>query len=94
MLFQYEPEEFWKKIRELIREELQRLNQNKEVSYHTPGLTQKPVFRAAELCKLLNVTRQTLHMWNKEGLLKPHKIKSRTYYLWADLEKLIGLPKG
>jgi len=30
-----------------------------------------------------------LTQWAKQGVLKPYKIKSRVFYLWADIEGLI-----
>lgn len=94
MLFPYCPEDLWEKIRELLREELQRLNTKPEVSYHTPGLIQKPLYKAKEVCTMLQISRQTLNAWQKEGILKPYKIKSRVFFLWADLEKLISPKEG
>jgi len=95
ILFPYEPDELWEKIRQLLRTELQkaRVTADVPVSYEVSGLTQKPLYKAAEVCKMLQVSRQTLHTWAKEGLLKPYKIKSRVFYLWSDIEKLI-VPKA
>lgn len=88
ILFPYEPDELWQKLRELIRSELNSTTA-KSVEYTTPGLTQKPLYKSAEVCKMLSISRQTLHSWVKDGILKPYKIKSRVYFLWNDLEKLI-----
>lgn len=90
MLFPIEPDEFWKKIQQLIRAELAKKNE-KQVEYTTPGFVQKPLYKAFEVCEMLNVSRQTLHAWAKEGLLRPYKIKSRVFYLWSDIEKLLNL---
>lgn len=91
ILFPYAPEELWDKFRELIRSELEKARPQKgdSVVYDIPGFTQKPIFKAHEVCAMLQVTRQTLHTWAKEGILKPYKIKSRVFYLWTDIEKLI-----
>ena len=90
VLFPYEADELWEKIRELLRDELKSLKTSpKEVSYETPGLVQKPLYKAHEVCTMLQISRQTLHMWVKEGLLKAYKIKSRVFFLWTDIEKLI-----
>lgn len=77
------------KLREVIRAELHMMS-NPTVEYAVPGLTQKPVYKASEICKLLSISRQTLHTWVREGILKPHKIKSRVFFLWTDIEELIG----
>ncbi len=92
ILFPYAPDELWDKFRELIREELQKANalKKQEVSYEVSGFKQKPLFKAGEVCQMLQISRQTLHAWNKEGILKPYKIKSRVFYLYSDLEKLIA----
>ncbi len=91
MLFPYEPEELWQKIRELLRSELQRAKTDNSnvVTYEVTGMTQKPLYKAHEVCTMLQISRQTLHKWAKEGILKPYKIKSRVFYLWADIEKLV-----
>ena len=92
ILFPYEPEELWSKIREIIRLELQGLKTKQstnEVSYEVPGMVQKPIYKAREVCTMLQISRQTLHAWVREGILKPYKIKSRVFFLWSDLEKLL-----
>lgn len=90
ILFPYEPDEFWEKVRELLRNELQRAEREKSsIKYDVPGLTQKPLYKAHEVCKMLTISRQTLHSWVKEGLLKQYKIKSRVFFLWSDIEKLM-----
>lgn len=88
MLFSIPIEKVWEKMRELLHTELSNLL-GSQVTYQVQGLHQKPVYKAAEVCKMFGITRQTLHLWNKERILIPHKIKSRVYYLWTDLEKLI-----
>jgi predicted DNA-binding transcriptional regulator AlpA len=95
VLIPYEPEVLWEKIRELLRSELQNAKAaDKPVSYETPGLTQKPLFKAHEVCAMLQISRQTLHTWVKEGILKAYKIKSRVFFLWTDIEKLIHEESG
>lgn len=91
MLFPYEPEELFQKIRELLHSELIKFlpESKQQVSYEVNGLTQKPLYKADEVCAMFHITRQTLHEWGKEGIVKPYKIKSRVFYLWNDLEKLI-----
>jgi len=86
-------EDFYKRIMLLIREELCNASKlSTSVAYSVPGLVQKPLYKASEVCTMFGITRQTLHSWNKDNILKPRKIKSRTFYLWADIEKLI-IPK-
>ncbi len=91
----YEPDALWDKIRELVRTELQRAQDRaKPFEYGVQGLTQKPVFKAAEVCRMLNVSRQTLHTWTRDGTLRGYKIKSRLFYLWSDIEKLLAPKEG
>ncbi len=94
VLFPYSPDELWEKIREILHSEIAQLSAHKEqaVSYAVPGLVQKPLYKAREVCTMLQISRQTLHAWVKEGILKPYKIKSRVFYLWRDIEKLIQPP--
>ncbi|PQJ13019.1 DNA-binding protein [Flavipsychrobacter stenotrophus] len=90
ILFPFPADELWEKMRELVRAELQTMNrENKPVEYQTQGFTQKPLFKAHEVCAMLQISRQTLHTWVKEGILKAYKIKSRVFFLWTDIEKLI-----
>ncbi len=91
ILFPYEPDEFWDKIRELLRTELQKpqIKKHQPVNHEVPGLVQKPIYKSIEVCAMFDISRQTLHSWVKEGILKPYKIKSRVFFLWNDLEKLI-----
>jgi hypothetical protein len=93
ILFPYEPDELWEKIRQLLRSEIQNAKEHnaKSVEYTTPGLVQKPLYKAHEVCTMLQISRQTLHQWVKEGILKSYKIKSRVFFLWNDIEKLISL---
>jgi hypothetical protein len=84
-------DELWQKLREIVRSELQDVAKQTQpqVSYEVNGLTQKPIYRASEVCEMLKISRQTLHSWVKAKILKQYKIRSRTFYLWSDIEKLI-----
>lgn len=90
VLFPFEPAEMWEKIREIVRSEIQSAKEGKEpISYEVPGMTEKPLYKAGEVCTLLQISRQTLHCWVKEGLIRAYKIKSRVFFLWRDIEGLI-----
>jgi len=85
---------FWERIRLIMREEIQIL-QNWQppanaTQYQTPGLTYKPLLKLNELCILLQVSRATIYEWIKIGKLKPHKVRSRVYFLWNDIQYLIS----
>lgn len=85
-------DEFWNKLRDLVKAELKLLLESNKQSGITDvsGLTYKPLLKAHEICSLLKISRQTLNQWQKDGILTPYKIKSRVYFLWSDIEKLIS----
>ena len=93
MLFPYEPEQFWKQVREIIREEVRKINNTNTPppEYQTPGMTYKPLYKIGEVCQILQVSRPTIYDWIRHGKLKPYKIRSRVYFLWKDLELLFQL---
>jgi len=90
-LFPYEPEEFWERIRTVIREEIKHPEKGKPVvtDYETPGLTYKPLYKIPEVCTIFKVSRPTIYDWIKHGKLKPYKIRSRLYFLWDDIQLLL-----
>lgn len=92
MLIPYEPEEFWDKIRLIVREEIkQQVGRPADKSLlDTPGLKQKPLFKVNELCALFQISRPTLYEWIKDGKLKPVKIRSRVFFLGADVRQLLA----
>jgi excisionase family DNA binding protein len=91
ILFPYEPELFWRSIRQIIREEMGSMEKAKlpSPSYETPGLIYKPLYKIAEVCSLFQVTKPTIYDWVRHGKLKPFKIRSRVYFLWQDIEQLL-----
>lgn len=92
MLFPYEPEQFWQSLRQIIREEVQSVDKQKtnSPSFQTPGLTNKPLYKIAEVCDLFHVTKPTIYDWIKHGKLKPYKIRSRVYFLHQDIQQLLN----
>ena len=91
ILFPYDPEHFWQSIRQIVREEVSSVEKQRPVSptYDTPGLTYKPLYKIAEVCSLFHVTKPTIYDWIRHGKLKPFKIRSRVYFLWQDIERLM-----
>lgn len=91
MLFPYEPDEFWKSIRQIIREEMNSATVQRPIAttFQTPGLTYKPLYKIAEVCTLFHVTKPTIYDWIRHGKLKPFRIRSRVYFLWNDIQKLL-----
>ena len=91
ILFPFDPEHFWQSIRQIVREEVSSVEKQRPVSptYETPGLTYKPLYKIAEVCSLFHVTKPTIYDWVRHGKLKPFKIRSRVYFLWQDIERLM-----
>ena len=92
MLFPYEPGEFWAQMRQIIHEEMvqtQKAGLPESALMVTPGLTQKPLYKIAEICKLFDVSRTTVHDWVKHGKLRRVKVRSRVYFLGNDIRELI-----
>lgn len=95
ILFPYSPAEYWNKIRFIIRDEMGKKEKASPVSLiaDVPGMTYKPLYKVSEVCSIFSVSRQTIYLWIDQGLLKPHKVRSRVYFLWTDIELLIGRQK-
>lgn len=93
ILVPVEPGEFWKQIRHIVRDELQvaiNSKKNGPGELDVPGLTQKPLYKINDICKLFNITRPTIYEWVKAGKLRPVKIRSRVYFLGSEVEQLIA----
>jgi len=91
MLFPYDPEQFWRSMRQVIREEVGNVETNRRVPsiYETPGMTNKPLYKIAEVCTMFQVTKPTIYEWIRHGKLKPLKIQSRVFFLWKDIQQLL-----
>lgn len=93
MLFPYEPDQFWQRVRLIIREEISQFEKGQATApplYQTPGMQYKPLYKIAEVCKMFDITRPTIYDWVKHGKLKPYKIRSRVYFLWQDIQRLLN----
>jgi excisionase family DNA binding protein len=92
ILFPLHPEQFWKNLRDIMREEISKFSRTTDAapSFETPGLNNKPIYKMNEVCSLFQVTKPTIYEWIKLGKLKPVKIRSRVYFLWQDLQSLIN----
>lgn len=91
ILFPMEPEMFWDIIRSIVREELANVEKTKPTALNceTPGLTYKPLYRIVEVCQIFQITKPTVYDWVSRGKLKPYKIRSRVYFLWQDIQKML-----
>jgi excisionase family DNA binding protein len=92
MLFPYEPEEFWHRIRDIVKEEVGKAEKEKPIkeAYGTAGLTYKPLYKITEVCNIFKVSRPTIYDWIKHGKLKPYKVRSRLYFLWNDIQAMLN----
>jgi len=90
MLFPFDPDQFWQRVRLIIREELlvKEKTGQPELIYETPGLLYKPVYKIAEVCELFQVTRQTVYDWVRIGKLKRYKVRSRVFFLKDEIWQL------
>jgi excisionase family DNA binding protein len=92
ILFPYEPDEFWAQMRQIVHEEVVKMQKTKPQESNlmvTPGLTQKPLYKIAEICKLFHVSRTTVYEWVKHGKLRRVKIRSRVYFLGDEIKQLL-----
>lgn len=89
MLFPIEPEEFWRQMRTLIEEILERKINSKPTSVLSGELKDKSLLKMTDICKLFEITKPTVYDWVKQGKLKSIKIQSRRYFLIKDIEHLI-----
>ncbi|MBV4357362.1 helix-turn-helix domain-containing protein [Pinibacter aurantiacus] len=91
MLFPYQPEQFWQLLRQVIREEVTKAENEKPnvSSFETPGMTYKPLYKITEICTIFHITKPTVYDWVKHGKLKPFKVRSRVFFLWQDIQQLL-----
>ena len=84
-------DEFFEQIKKLIHSEVSKLQQAAppSIEYSVPGMTYKPLYKMSEICIMFSVSRPTIYSWIKDEKLRPYKIKSRVYFLWEDVRKLI-----
>lgn len=91
ILVPMEPDDFWAQIRGIIREEIGSLEQKSEARQEVVGIKQKPFYDMSEVRVLFNkISRTTVYEWIKDGKLKPKKMKGKLYFLWCDIEKMMG----
>ena len=87
MLFPYDPEDFWKQIREIIREEINELQQEKP--HQIPGLPYKQLYKTEDICQLFQVSKPTINAWNKTGILKPFRLGRKVFFKHNDIQELL-----
>ena len=97
ILVPIEAEKFWEQMRSIIREEINKHHGSQPIAeenlFQTTGLTYKPLYKMAEVCKFFGITRPTVYDWIKQGKLRPYKIQSRVYFLYDDIRDLLKVKK-
>lgn len=89
MLFPMAPAEFWKQIKATV-EEVVKANLN-QTSFQpsTDHLPEKVLLKLSDVCAVFQVSKPTLYDWLRQNKIKSFKIKSRRYFLRADIETMI-----
>lgn len=89
MLFPIAPAEFWKQIKSTV-EEVVKANIN-PTSFQPPTdhLPEKPLLKLSDVCAIFQVSKPTLYDWLRQNKIKSFKVKSRRYFLRADIEAMI-----
>jgi hypothetical protein len=93
LLFPYDPVEYWQNIRQIIREEVSKMEKEKPAPgslLDTPGLTHKPLLKISELCTLTLKTLEPLYAKN-EVLRQGYKIRVKNSIDLA-LRKPVSIP--
>ena len=89
MLFPMAPAEFWKQIKSTIEEVVnEKINQPFQ-SPPTDRLPEKALLKLTDVCAVFQVSKPTLYDWLRQNKIKSFKIKSRRYFLRADIEAMI-----
>src|SRR5690349_17153039 len=89
MLFPMAPAEFWKQIKSTIEEVVnEKINQSFQLP-PTDHLPEKALLKLSDVCAVFQVSKPTLYDWLRQNKIKSFKIKSRRYFLRADIEAMI-----
>jgi predicted DNA-binding transcriptional regulator AlpA len=87
LLFTCDPEDFWREVRQIIKEEMpdyRDLNGTVELSVGNQTL-----YKIKDLCRIFSVSKPTIYEWIRIGKLKPRRIKRRVFFLEKDLKGLL-----
>ena len=89
MLFPMAAGEFWKQIRDVIEEVVnEKINQTFQPP-PTDHLPDKALLKMSDVCALFQVSKPTMYDWLRQDKLRSFKVKSRRYFLKADIEAMI-----
>jgi len=88
ILFPISPEEYWRKLSEVVDHLLTERPNQGGYPATPPGMTSRPLLSIKEVCDLFQITKPTVYEWIRHGKLKPYKVRARVYFLMADIEAL------
>ena len=89
MLFPMDPDKFWKQIKATIEDVVnEKINQPFQPP-PTDHLPDKALLKMSDVCALFQVSKPTLYEWLRQDKLRSFKVKSRRYFLKADIEAMI-----
>jgi len=89
MLFPMDPDKFWKQIKATIEDVVnEQINQPFQPP-PTDHLPDKALLKMSDVCALFQVSKPTLYDWLRQDKLRSFKVKSRRYFLKADIEAMI-----
>ncbi|SRR6266542_3278909 len=89
MLFPMAPAEFWKQIKATVEEVVNAKMNQTSIQPPTDHLPEKALLKLSDVCAVFQVSKPTLYDWLRQNKLKSFKIKSRRYFLRADIEAMI-----
>ena len=89
ILFPISPEEYWQKLSEVVDRALNDKIKTGGYPATPPGMTSRPLLSIKEVCDLFQITKPTIYEWTRHGKLKPYKVRTRVYFLVADIETLL-----
>jgi predicted DNA-binding transcriptional regulator AlpA len=90
MLFPMAPAEFWKQIKATVEEVVNAKNNQPTIQPPTDHLPEKALLKASDVCAIFQVSKPTIYDWLRQNKIKSFKIKSRRYFLRADIEAMIN----
>jgi predicted DNA-binding transcriptional regulator AlpA len=90
MLFTCDPEDFWREVRQIIKDEISRSAKlaNGEEGV-VPPFGSQSLYKIKDLCKIFSVSKPTIYEWIRMGKLKPKRIKRRVFFLEKDLRTIL-----
>jgi excisionase family DNA binding protein len=89
ILFPMSPEDYWRRLSELMDRLLSEKLKQGSCPVTPPGMTSRPLLSIKEVCDLFQITKPTIYEWIRHGKLKPYKVRARVYFLVADIEALL-----